>query len=88
MTALPWLDAFLDELDPPVFEPPYRWTCEVPDCTGQPHEGNEAPHARAKQRKPAGRWKTWLLLCGRGFGKTRTGSEVKRLGLVAGCLRV
>lgn len=54
----------------------YRWECDRDDCDGQPHDGNPHPHARTKQRKPKGRWKTWLLLCGRGFGKTRTGSEV------------
>ena len=32
-------------------------------------------HARPKQRAPAGDWLTWLILSGRGFGKTRTGAE-------------
>lgn len=31
--------------------------------------------ARPKQLPPPGDWGTWLLLCGRGFGKTRTGVE-------------
>ena len=31
--------------------------------------------ARPKQRPPAGDWMTWLLMAGRGFGKTRTGTE-------------
>ncbi len=31
--------------------------------------------ARDKQREPAGEWFIWLLQCGRGFGKTRTGAE-------------
>lgn len=31
--------------------------------------------ARSKQLAPAGDWRIWLLLCGRGFGKTRTGAE-------------
>lgn len=31
--------------------------------------------ARAKQLAPEGAWRIWLLLCGRGFGKTRTGAE-------------
>ena len=29
-------------------------------------------HARANQRPPAGDWIIWLILAGRGFGKTRT----------------
>jgi phage terminase large subunit-like protein len=31
--------------------------------------------ARRKQLPPAGNWRVWLLLAGRGFGKTCTGSE-------------
>lgn len=30
---------------------------------------------RGDQRPPAGDWRVWLLLAGRGFGKTRTGAE-------------
>tara|TARA_R100000664_G_scaffold16668_1_gene25479 strand:+ start:3464 stop:4738 length:1275 start_codon:yes stop_codon:yes gene_type:complete len=32
-------------------------------------------NARAKQIAPEGDWTTWLILAGRGFGKTRTGAE-------------
>ena len=31
--------------------------------------------ARPKQRTPAGDWETWLILAGRGWGKTLTGSQ-------------
>ena len=31
--------------------------------------------ARPDQLAPAGTWKTWLVLAGRGFGKTRSGAE-------------
>lgn len=31
---------------------------------------------RDKQRPPEGDWSTWLLMCGRGFGKTFTGANV------------
>lgn len=31
--------------------------------------------AREAQRPPDGPWRTWLILAGRGFGKTRTGAE-------------
>ena len=34
--------------------------------------------ARPEQREPAGDWRIWLILAGRGFGKTRTGSEYVR----------
>ena len=32
-------------------------------------------HARESQLPPPGDWDTWLILAGRGFGKTRTGAE-------------
>ena len=32
-------------------------------------------HARDSQMPPPGDWDTWLILAGRGFGKTRTGAE-------------
>src|SRR3546814_13702103 len=31
--------------------------------------------ARPEQQPPEGDWRTWLILAGRGFGKTRTGAE-------------
>lgn len=34
--------------------------------------------ARSNQRLPEGNWLTWLILAGRGFGKTRTGAETIR----------
>ncbi len=33
---------------------------------------------RPKQATPDGEWRTWLILAGRGFGKTRTGAEFVR----------
>lgn len=45
-----------------------------------PREAQELVHhwgfwARANQLAPEGDWRTWLVLAGRGFGKTRTGAE-------------
>ena len=34
--------------------------------------------ARPNQREPEGHWRIWLILAGRGFGKTRTGAETVR----------
>jgi phage terminase large subunit-like protein len=39
------------------------------------HADQFFPEARAKQRPPEGDWSTWLIVSGRGFGKTRTGAE-------------
>ncbi|MDB5724858.1 MAG: ATP-binding protein [Novosphingobium sp.] len=35
--------------------------------------------ARDQQLPPAGDWRTWLIMAGRGFGKTRAGSEWIRM---------
>lgn len=43
--------------------------------------------ARPKQRFPAGNWKRWILTCGRGFGKTRTGAEWVRDKIETGAYR-
>ena len=36
-------------------------------------------NARPNQLAPPGTWTTWLILAGRGFGKTRTGAEQVRI---------
>lgn len=52
------------------------WLCSVAECDGSPHPGRPGPHARPNQRPPVDMdWDTWLLLAGRGFGKSRCGSE-------------
>lgn len=52
----------------------------------------EGMWARDNQLEPDGDWRTWLILAGRGWGKTRTGCEwvkkrveqgYKRIGLIA-----
>jgi phage terminase large subunit-like protein len=35
-------------------------------------------YARPSQQMPKGNWRTWLILAGRGYGKTRTGAETVR----------
>jgi predicted phage terminase large subunit-like protein len=44
--------------------------------------------ARPEQLAPAGEWRTWLVLAGRGFGKTRTGAEWCHEAIAAGCGRI
>ncbi len=39
--------------------------------------------ARSSQLPPDGDWRVWLLLAGRGFGKTRTGAEFMRAQVTA-----
>src|SRR5580658_9425942 len=40
---------------------------------------------RPNQLAPPGNWRIWMLLAGRGFGKTRTGAEYIRARVDAGC---
>src|ERR671926_1593944 len=53
------------------------WFCKRGrNCGGNPHEGVEYNHARPDQWPPVGtEWFVWLVMSGRGAGKTRTGSE-------------
>ena len=39
---------------------------------------NWEQQARLEQKPPPGSWRIWLILAGRGFGKTRTGAETLR----------
>jgi phage terminase large subunit-like protein len=43
--------------------------------------------ARKSQKPPPGDWRIWLLLAGRGFGKTRTGAEFVRARIADGTAR-
>jgi len=44
-------------------------------------------HARPEQLEPAGNWNIWLILAGRGWGKSRTGSEYIKSLIVSGKAR-
>jgi phage terminase large subunit-like protein len=55
---------------------PVTGRLEWQGCDGKPHEGFEYRHARAKQWPPPGMsWRLWLVMSGRGWGKTRTGAN-------------
>src|SRR5580658_8425431 len=43
---------------------------------------------RKGQRTPPGEWRYWLILAGRGFGKTRAGAEWVRAQAAAGRRRI
>lgn len=50
--------------------------CHNLSCDGLPHDDWKWNHARADQRPPQDKdWLVWLLLSGRGAGKTRAGTE-------------
>jgi phage terminase large subunit-like protein len=56
-----------------------RWACGRPGCNGRPHDGWLHKHARHTQRMPEWHWTTWLLMTGRGWGKTRTAAETVKV---------
>jgi predicted phage terminase large subunit-like protein len=47
-----------------------------------------AANARADQLLPEGDWRTWTILAGRGWGKTRTGAEAVRAWVGRGYRRI
>src|SRR5215472_6343722 len=59
--------------------PPTQRTAAMEEMNEEQMEelryGWSGVRARAEQIPPTGEWRTWLLLAGRGFGKTRSGAE-------------
>ena len=53
----------------------FDWYGDGCPCGLASGECREHPRARPSQRPPAGDWRTWLLLMGRGSGKTRSAAE-------------
>jgi phage terminase large subunit-like protein len=75
------------------------WLASLPEilrgelvCSLTPEQAVSMLHdwrfwARPNQLPPAGDWRVWLLLAGRGFGKTRTGAELVRAHAMSGAAR-
>ena len=51
---------------------------EMPDDLAESIRWDWPSRARAEQLLPAGDWRYWLIMAGRGWGKTRTGAETVR----------
>ncbi len=64
----------------------HRWDWYADGCPcGRPAGAcREHPRARANQRPPEGDWRTWLMLMGRGSGKTRAAAEWVRRRVESG----
>jgi phage terminase large subunit-like protein len=65
----------------------FDWYAEGCPCGVPAGECREHPRARPAQRPPAGDWRTWLVLAGRGFGKTRCAAEWIRHRVETGAAR-
>jgi Terminase large subunit, T4likevirus-type, N-terminal len=66
---------------------PWDWYAEGCPCGRPAGECREHPRARANQRPPDGDWRTWLMLMGRGAGKTRAAAEWVRRRVESGAAR-
>ncbi len=75
----PAAQAHLLEIMAVANDDPHVWYCPDPGrlCDGHPHPGYEYEHARSDQWPPSlqDSWLAWVLLSGRGAGKTRAGAE-------------
>ena len=60
------------------------YQCGLPEPEEARLKYNWSLHARDSQLPPPGDWNTWLILAGRGFGKTRTGAEWVRAQVANG----
>jgi phage terminase large subunit-like protein len=56
------------------------------ECVESQHQW--ALYARQEQLAPPGAWRNWLILAGRGFGKTRAGAEWVRRQVKCGAGRI
>jgi phage terminase large subunit-like protein len=63
---------------------PWDWYAAGCPCGLPAGECRKHPRARDSQRPPAGDWRTWLYLAGRGAGKTRAAAEWVRHRVEAG----
>jgi hypothetical protein len=54
---------------------PWDWYAELCACGLPPGECRAHPRARTSQRPPAGDWRVWAYVAGRGAGKTRAGAS-------------
>jgi phage terminase large subunit-like protein len=66
---------------------PWDWYAEGCPCGRPVGECREHPRARVNQRPPDGDWRTWLMLMGRGAGKTRAAAEWVRRRVESGAAR-
>ncbi len=65
----------------------FDWYGDGCPCGLAAGDCREHPRARAAQRPPAGDWRAWLLLMGRGAGKTRSAAEWVRHRVATGAAR-
>jgi phage terminase large subunit-like protein len=76
-----WNASYLRTLPPTTAQ---RWLADLTQDEATWLEYHWPFWARPEQLPPPGDWATWLILAGRGFGKTRTGAEWVRAEVESG----
>ena len=70
------VDASTGMLEPEVTDrSTWDWYAESCPCGLPPGDCRAHPRARPTQRPPAGDWRVWAYVAGRGAGKTRAGAS-------------
>ena len=67
---------------------PWEWYSGACSCGLAVGECREHPRARSSQRPPAGDWRVWAYVAGRGAGKTRAGASWIQHRVDAGVMSV
>lgn len=75
VTSELWADLAADLIEGGPDRDDKPWVCPLVECDGKPHPGFMYGHARTAQRAPTVDHFIWLLMMGRGGGKTRTAAE-------------
>ena len=70
---------------------PWDWYADSCPCSHPAGECTTHPRARSTQRPPAGDWRVWAYVAGRGAGKTRAGAcwvqqRIESGAMKLGCL--
>jgi Terminase large subunit, T4likevirus-type, N-terminal len=74
-TRIARAEARLGAVGAPVSDrSPWDWFAQSCPCGQPPGECRAHPRARVAQRPPAGDWRVWGYIAGRGAGKTRAGA--------------
>jgi hypothetical protein len=75
-TRIEWLKARVSTSQAEVTDrSAWDWFAESCSCGLPPGDCRAHPRARPTQRPPAGDWRVWAYVAGRGAGKTRAGAS-------------
>ena len=67
---------------------PWDWYAQSCACGAPPGECRTHPRARSSQRPPAGDWRVWAYVAGRGAGKTHAGASWVQHRVETGAMKV